>query len=653
MFYSQYVLAKKGPLGKIWLAAHMEKKLQKVQVISTNIPESIDNIENPTVRAPRPCPATGASAPTACARASPRPCDLHPRNATRAIVAQVPMALRMSGHLLLGVVRIFSRKVAYLYTDASEAMVKINDAFDRQGGVDLAPGAATRRYDDITNPENFDEMDLDAGLSAQHMSFAMDDDALAGITVPDDALGDITMADGNAGFEEGAPDLDAENGFGHENNFQAFFEDEADAPEAPAEKRRRTSDLPGKETMRSGDDEDEENLPPREVARSAAGPDESEALDHGGVSMDGAGDFGAGMDGAGDFGAGQFEEFGDEDMPGPSAMEDVMNADGAGKTRRSSMGASSVAASQMEDEGASQGVSQGAAKSRKAPKRKMLIDDELQITKEQMNQLRADTSALVRDLTAGAKSKARAPAPDLFSGPPDLSLLPPEALELACFQPGYAAARKQARRGKHAAASLEPDDAEVQQPTTLEEDTEVPQAGEQEFGGMDETQFVGDEPMQFEEEPWGGAAEEEEEEGPAPPPAFDTKTQLPDVDANEVAEKDKDAATQSSADAWGARTQKMHAMLANSFTESEGQALSFNAMIAASRGKGQRHVVAGCFQELLFLTTHGHIKLQQHKPYENIVISKCDVFDSVTTAATPAAASAAKSKSAGGRRKSR
>jgi len=155
------VLAKKGPLGKIWLAAHMEKKLQKVQVISTNIPESIDNIENPTV----------------------------------------PMALRMSGHLLLGVVRIFSRKVAYLYTDASEAMVKINDAFDRQGGVDLAPGAATRRYDDITNPENFDEMDLDAGLSAQHMSFAMDDDALAGITVPDDALGVITMGDGNAGFE--------------------------------------------------------------------------------------------------------------------------------------------------------------------------------------------------------------------------------------------------------------------------------------------------------------------------------------------------------------------------------------------------------------------------------------------------------------------
>ena len=52
-FYSQYVLAKKGPLGKIWLAAHMgEKKVPKVQVVATNIPESIAHIENPSVRLP-------------------------------------------------------------------------------------------------------------------------------------------------------------------------------------------------------------------------------------------------------------------------------------------------------------------------------------------------------------------------------------------------------------------------------------------------------------------------------------------------------------------------------------------------------------------------------------------------------------------------
>ena len=45
------MLAKKGPLGKIWLAAHMgEKKVPKVQVVATNIPESIAHIENPSVR---------------------------------------------------------------------------------------------------------------------------------------------------------------------------------------------------------------------------------------------------------------------------------------------------------------------------------------------------------------------------------------------------------------------------------------------------------------------------------------------------------------------------------------------------------------------------------------------------------------------------
>jgi cohesin complex subunit SCC1 len=36
-----------------------------------------------------------------------------------------PMALRLSGQLLLGVVRIFSRKTRYLLEDCNEALVKI------------------------------------------------------------------------------------------------------------------------------------------------------------------------------------------------------------------------------------------------------------------------------------------------------------------------------------------------------------------------------------------------------------------------------------------------------------------------------------------------------------------------------------------------
>jgi len=108
MFYSQVVLARKGPLGKIWLAAHFDKKLTKNQIFATDITDSVESVLNPSA----------------------------------------PLALRVSGHLMLGIVRIYSRKVKYLMTDCQEAMWKIKLAF-RPGNVDLgadahmAPAAST------------------------------------------------------------------------------------------------------------------------------------------------------------------------------------------------------------------------------------------------------------------------------------------------------------------------------------------------------------------------------------------------------------------------------------------------------------------------------------------------------------------------------
>jgi len=40
MFYSDVILAKKGPLGKIWLAAHWDKKASKAQVFQTDVSQS-------------------------------------------------------------------------------------------------------------------------------------------------------------------------------------------------------------------------------------------------------------------------------------------------------------------------------------------------------------------------------------------------------------------------------------------------------------------------------------------------------------------------------------------------------------------------------------------------------------------------------------
>lgn len=45
------------------------------------------------------------------------------------VVFQVKMALRTSGHLLLGVVRIYHRKAKYLLADCNEAFIKIKMAF--------------------------------------------------------------------------------------------------------------------------------------------------------------------------------------------------------------------------------------------------------------------------------------------------------------------------------------------------------------------------------------------------------------------------------------------------------------------------------------------------------------------------------------------
>ncbi len=85
MFYSQVILARKGPLGKIWIAAHYERRLTKQQIFSTDITQSVETVLNPTQ----------------------------------------PLALRVSGHLMLGIIRIYSKKVKYLMVDCTEAMWKM------------------------------------------------------------------------------------------------------------------------------------------------------------------------------------------------------------------------------------------------------------------------------------------------------------------------------------------------------------------------------------------------------------------------------------------------------------------------------------------------------------------------------------------------
>jgi len=161
MFYAHFVLAKKGPLSRIWLAAHWDKKLTKAHVFETNLEQSVDGILQPKVK----------------------------------------MALRTSGHLLLGVVRIYSRKAKYLLADCNEAFVKIKMAF-RPGMVDLPEDNREAAMNAITLPEVFHDFDTempdlnDVDIQAQ---FSMNQTRAEEITMRED-YGNITLDTGDNGF---------------------------------------------------------------------------------------------------------------------------------------------------------------------------------------------------------------------------------------------------------------------------------------------------------------------------------------------------------------------------------------------------------------------------------------------------------------------
>ncbi|TKY49548.1 Sister chromatid cohesion 1 protein 3 [Spatholobus suberectus] len=89
MFYSQTFLARKGPLSTVWIAAHLQHRLKKSHYTTTDIPSTVLRIMDPGV----------------------------------------PIALRMSGHLLLGVVRIYSKKVEYLHQDCKDVLTTLHKAF--------------------------------------------------------------------------------------------------------------------------------------------------------------------------------------------------------------------------------------------------------------------------------------------------------------------------------------------------------------------------------------------------------------------------------------------------------------------------------------------------------------------------------------------
>ncbi|GMT05500.1 hypothetical protein PENTCL1PPCAC_27674, partial [Pristionchus entomophagus] len=159
MFYAQFVLSKKGPLAKIWLAAHWEKKLSKAQIYETDIKEAVDEIKAPRTK----------------------------------------IALRTTGHLLLGIVRIHSKKTKYLLADCNEAFFKIKEAF-RSGRIELVEDTYEAPKNAITLPEVYTDMDAalpDFGELDISQQLVFNQSRIDEITLKDDFCTDSSTTYGN------------------------------------------------------------------------------------------------------------------------------------------------------------------------------------------------------------------------------------------------------------------------------------------------------------------------------------------------------------------------------------------------------------------------------------------------------------------------
>nr|CCC91742.1 putative double-strand-break repair protein rad21 homolog [Trypanosoma congolense IL3000] len=191
MFFSTYVLTKNGPLAKIWLAAHWERRLTRDEVRVVDLRKSVLDIVQPVV----------------------------------------PIALRTSGELLVGVVRIYALKVDHLLKDALGATLVLHVTT-----LPIAPGKGKKGV------ASGDIVTTKAGSGANAAGRVLLEGALL---TRNGNVGAVTFNWGTGATDRASGVLITADGLGlaksHEDVLDARFDDVADLLQGPGFRRRRSS----------------------------------------------------------------------------------------------------------------------------------------------------------------------------------------------------------------------------------------------------------------------------------------------------------------------------------------------------------------------------------------------------------------------------
>ncbi|SCZ90882.1 BZ3500_MvSof-1268-A1-R1_Chr1-3g02345 [Microbotryum saponariae] len=210
MFFNSDMLTKRGPLARVWMASHLSAKLSKTNLLATSIPSSVKSIlgNDDTLNLPS-------------------------------------MALRLSGQLLLGVARIYSRQTKYLLDDCNETLIKVKNAF-RPGAVDMHENDTAQRginaaaitlgmheggLEDILNQQNFlgQQWDLDFNArSATAAPTTTSGNKAKTLRASTMNAADINLPDHSLawGEDHGIVDFDFGEGGGLESQIEGFFDED-------------------------------------------------------------------------------------------------------------------------------------------------------------------------------------------------------------------------------------------------------------------------------------------------------------------------------------------------------------------------------------------------------------------------------------------